>query len=136
MRVIRSLRCVMILLCFAGMLGCGSTERQITSLALTPAVADSHSYPNGQVQYSASANYNQSPSPGLIHPALWALRPSQNAQGTASISQSGVAQCNAGAAGNFSVLAYAIADPNVPQTNQNLISAKKAAVGLAQLNCP
>jgi hypothetical protein len=121
---------------FGILLGCGSNPRQITSLTLNPAVADFQSYPSGQVQYSATANYNQSPSTEPIQPALWAIKSPQNVQGTATISQIGVAQCSAGATGNFTVIAWAIADPKIPQTNQNLMSAKKAAVGLAQLNCP
>jgi hypothetical protein len=122
------------IMCFGTMLGCGSTPRRITSLTINPAVADAQSYPTGQVQYSAIANYNHSPSAGPIEPALWAIKATGNVQGT--ISQSGVAQCSAGAAGTFIVIAWAIADPQIPQTNHNLLNAKKVAVGIAQLNCP
>jgi hypothetical protein len=124
------------LMCIGTLVGCGSTSRQITSLTLAPPVANAQSYPDGQVKYSATANYNHPPSTAPIQPALWAIQPPQNVQGTATISQNGVAKCGAGAAGNFTVLAYAIADPNTPQTNQNLLKAKKAALGLAQLSCP
>jgi hypothetical protein len=116
--------------------GCGSSSREVTSLTLTPSVADAQSYPGGQVKYSATANYNRAPSSGPIQPVLWALKPPQNVQATATISQSGVAQCNAGTTGNFMVLAYAVADPSLPQTDQTLIAGNKAALGLAQLNCP
>jgi hypothetical protein len=113
-------------------LNCGSSPRQLVSMNLTPATADAHSYPNGQVQFTATGTYNHAPLTGSVQPALWSI---YKPQATATINQNGVAQCGSDV-GNFSVLAYAIADPSISQTQQNLLHAKKVVLGTAVLICP
>jgi len=125
---------VAILLSMA-MLACGSSQRQLTSIALTPATADAQSYPNGQVPFVATGHYNKAPMTAPLQP-VWTVYLLSGQQGNVTISSSGIAQCGAGVVGSFSVLAYAPADPSLPVTNASLLSAKKAAVGTAQIICP
>jgi hypothetical protein len=67
---------------------------------------------------------------------VWTVYLHSDQLGDVTISTSGVAQCGAGVVGSFSVLAYVPSDPSLPVTNASLLSAKKAAVGTAQIICP
>jgi hypothetical protein len=105
----------------------------MVSISLSPAAAAAHDYPNGEVQFSATGNYNQAPSTAPIQPAMWSVVTPQNSAPT--ISQSGLAQCGA-AVGSFMVVAYAVTAPSIAQTNQNLIHANKVQLASQTLNCP
>ncbi|MGH9497206.1 MAG: hypothetical protein ACRD3B_19580 [Candidatus Sulfotelmatobacter sp.] len=70
-----------------------------------------------------------------VQPALWDIYEPQSSPGNPTINQSGLAQCESNA-GTFGVTAYAIADPSIPQTQQNLLHATKVVLGTATLTCP
>ena len=127
MRRFGSAFAVAVLLLFA--LGCGSgnSSRQLQSMDIRPATA------NGEVQFMATGHYNQAPVTMSPLPAMWVVYLPGGKSG-ATITQSGVAQCVAGVAGTFSILAYAPADPRVPIAE--LITAKKVLLGTANLSCP
>jgi len=107
--------------------GCGSSSRQLQSISISPATA------NGQVQFVATGHYNQAPVTMSPLPVLWAVY-LPNGKSGATITQSGVAQCELGVSSPFSILAWAPADPSIPIAK--LETAKKAVVGIAALTCP
>lgn len=108
-------------------IGCGSATRQLQTINISPAVAE------GQVQFVATGHYSQDPVTMSPLPVLWGFYLPQGKSG-ATITQSGVAQCESGMSGTFSVAAWAPADPSIPIAQ--LGTAKKAVVGIAVLNCP
>ena len=118
-----------------GLLACGSTQRQLTAMNITPAVADAKSFSNGQVPFAATGQYTMAPTSAPLQPALWNVYLPNGSQGGPTINSTGLAQCGS-AAGTYEISAYALADPNIPNTNANLLNAKKAVLGTAQLICP
>lgn len=107
--------------------GCGSgSPRLLQSVSVTPASADAHTFPNGQVQFTALGSYNHPPSPSPITESGWSL----SDPNIATISQSGLAQCNAGASGVVTVKASA----SGPCTGTGCTAVMLS--GTAQLSCP
>lgn len=108
--------------------GCGNntSPRLLQSISVTPASADAHSFPNGQVQFTVMATYNQAPSPAPITASQWLLSESN----IATISQSGVAQCIPGASGVVTVKAV------VPAPCSGTGCTSVVLSGNAQLTCP
>lgn len=113
----------------------GNAPRQLVSMTLSPAAGNAANSPNGQVQFSATGTYNKMPLTGSLQPALWGLYEPQSSTENPTITQSGLAQCQSNS-GTFAVIAYAIADPSVPQTQQNLLKQKHVVLGTASLTCP
>lgn len=105
--------------------GCGSSSRLLQTVLVTPATADAQSFPNGQVQFTAMGTYSQPPSPATLTQALWSLDSS-----IATVSQSGLAQCVAGASGVVTVTA----GESAPCTGTGCTAA--LIRGTAQLTCP
>src|SRR5215472_4069179 len=82
--------------------GCGSASpRLLQSVSVTPAIANAQSFSNGQVQFTAVGTYSQPPSPSPITQPEWSL----SGANIATISQSGLAQCNPGVSGVVAVRA-------------------------------
>jgi hypothetical protein len=107
--------------------GCANGgPRLLQSISVTPASADAHSFPNGQVQFTAMGTYSQPPSPSLITQSGWSLSDSN----IAAISQSGLAQCNPGASGVVTVKASTSGPCSGTGCTAVLLS------GTAQLSCP
>jgi hypothetical protein len=104
-------------------------------MTITPASANAQSYPNGQVQFSATGQYSKAPTSAALQPALWSVYLPNGSQGAPTITSAGLAQCGS-LAGTYAITAYALADPSIPNTSANLLNAKKAVVGTAQLTCP
>lgn len=106
--------------------GCGSgAARQLKSISVTPASADAQTFPNGQVQFTALGNYTEPPSQSEIT-ASWSVMETN----LATISQSGVGQCVAGASG----LATVKASTPAPCSGTGCTAALLSAT--AQLTCP
>jgi hypothetical protein len=120
------------IICFV-LAGCGSSPRQLQSISITPATATAQAGANGQIQFVAAGHYNRAPTSVSPLAVLWVIYPPKGNTG-AIITQAGVAQCTAGAASSFSVLAYAPADPSIPISE--LTKAKKVVLGTGQLTCP
>ena len=109
--------------------GCGNASappRLLQSISVTPATANAESFSNGQVQFTAEGNYSQPPSPSPIVQLGWSL----SDPNIATISQSGLAQCNSGASGVVTVRASTPAPCSGTGCTAALLS------GTAQLTCP
>jgi hypothetical protein len=104
-------------------------------MSITPATANAQSYPNSQVQFSATGEYSKAPTTSAVQPALWGVYQPNGSQGAPTISSAGLAQCGL-LAGTYGITAYALADPSIPNTSANLLHAKKVVLGTAQLTCP
>lgn len=106
--------------------GCGSSNRVIQSVSVTPATADAQNFPNGQVQFTASGIYSAPPSPVVLSQAGWSLSES----GIATLDQTGLAQCVPGVTGVVTVKA----GTSGPCSGTGCTAAQ--IVGAAQLSCP
>jgi hypothetical protein len=107
--------------------GCGNgSPRLLQSISVTPASANAHSFPNGQVQFTAMGTYSQPPSPSPITQSGW----SSSDPNIAAISQSGLAQCDPGASGVVTVKASTSGPCSGTGCTAVLLS------GTAQLSCP
>jgi Flp pilus assembly protein TadG len=126
------------LACFAiATVGCGSmnssSNRVLQSMNLSPATADAQSFPQGQVQFTPTGTFSMAPSPAAVpvpfvspYSGSW----SSSDPSIATINQSGVAQCVAGAAGTVTIQAMA-------SSNSAMGPAMSTGVsGTAKLTCP
>jgi hypothetical protein len=107
--------------------GCGGgSPRLLQSITVSPASADAHSFPDGQVQFIVIGIYSQPPSPSPTTASLWSVLEPK----LATISQSGVAQCTPGASGAVTVKAI------VPAPCRGTGCTAALLAGTAQLTCP
>jgi hypothetical protein len=106
-------------------------NRVLQSMTVSPANAGAASSPGGKVQFNASGTFSQPPSPDVVtfvapYSGSWAV----SNPDIATISQSGLAQCAAGASGTVNVIAVASANSAPP-------GAMSIGVqGMAKLTCP
>jgi len=126
-------------------LSCGgspseSATRQLQSITLSPATADAQNYPSGQVQFTATGYYNTAPQTVTPLSATWGTCYQNAPTNAVSVTSGGLAQCESGATGTYSIWAN---DPafSVPYSgvNCNAITACGGGcfvVGTAQLTCP
>lgn len=106
---------------------CGNqSSRVLQSVSVSPATADARNFANGQVQFTASGNYNQPPTPSTLTQAEWSL----DDPTIATVSQTGLAQCNPGASGTVTVKAGTSGSCSGPDCTAVFVS------GTAQLSCP
>ena len=117
-------------------LGCGSmyssSNRVLQSVSVTPANADAQNFTMGQVQFTATGTFSQPPSPATVsfQPPYTGNWSSSNLS-IATISQSGMAQCVAGAAGKVAIMAEVSSNS---ATGGGQMST--AVSGKATLTCP
>lgn len=117
-------------------LGCGSMysspNRVLQSVMITPANADAQNFTMGQVQFTAMGTFSKPPSPATIpfQPPYTGTWSSSNLN-IATISQSGVAQCMAGGAGQVTI--SAIVSSNSATAGGQMSTA---VTGKATLTCP
>jgi hypothetical protein len=123
-------------------LSCGansdpSSNRQLLSIALSPATADAQDYPDGQVQFMASGYYNSAPYTVAPLSAGWGTCYQEASTSAISVSRTGLAQCAIGAVGTYTVWAH---DAPFPLgANCLAITACGGGcfvAGTAQLTCP
>jgi hypothetical protein len=120
-------------------LGCGSSanmnsNRVLQSMVITPANADAQTFPNGQVQFTATGTFSEAPSPAQItfqdpYTGTWAVM-GTGAASIATISQTGLAQCVPGAAGKVTVMA------TVSSNSANGPAMSTAVTASTTLTCP
>lgn len=124
-------------------LSCGAgsasdTPRQLESVTLSPAAANVQDYPSGQVQFTATGNYNTPPFTVTPLPlAHWGVCYNNAATTAITVNSEGIAQCAKGAVGTYSV--WANAPPNVNGPNCLALTACGGGcfvAGTAQLTCP
>lgn len=115
--------------------GCGS-NRQLQSIAVSPAVADAQDFPDGKVQFAAAGAFSRSPTPVSPLTVKWSIGPWFNvAQRTdVTVDSNGVAQC-LGFVGTVQVWATAAVNPDVPPAQIDPFKTK-TVLGTAQLTCP
>lgn len=117
-------------------LSCGAnqnqSQNQLRTIMVSPATADAQNYPDGQVPFIATGIYVNPTRKVTPQPASWNAC-QQNAPATeVSVSNTGVAQCEGGASGTYTIDAF---DP----TNCTTITACGGGctvLGTAQLTCP
>jgi hypothetical protein len=103
----------------------GSTSRQLHSITVNPAVADAQSATSGQVQFTATGNFNKPPLTETPLTVAWAVSDVT----IATIDNSGVAQCIASAVGTVAITGSVTVQP---------LDGQQGATfkGTAQLTCP
>ena len=117
------------------MLGCGNSK--LTSVSLSPNVADAQNFPGGQVQYAAMGTYSSSSKPVPLTNVTWCIGSATggcngNIAAAAFVSGNGLAQCLTGAVGTVTVIAGSGGrPPSNPDGGYQL-----AVFGTAQLTCP
>ncbi len=128
---------VLLLLLTLGAFGCGS-NRQLQSVAVTPASADAKNFPNGQVPLTATGTFNKPPSPVKLTSSdiAWCVGTSAgmcngNIAGGATVDQNGLAQCRLNFAGTVTILAGKGSPPMNPDGGSQL-----KVFGATQLTCP
>lgn len=107
------------------------TGRCLASITVCPATADPHAV-DGEVQFTATGNYSAPPFIVTPQAAGWGACQNSATTGSVTVSRSGLAQCQSGATGTYTVFAF------VP-TNCNVITACGGGCtirGTAQLTCP
>ncbi|MFZ0309974.1 MAG: hypothetical protein WAL89_17500 [Candidatus Sulfotelmatobacter sp.] len=123
-------------------LACGSS-RKLQSITVSAASADAQDYPSGEVPFVATGHYNAAPMSVTPLPAGWGAASTNQVIGpptdSVSVNANGVAQCNAGASGTYSVAAWV----NVPYSGPPIFcpaslygDSCSSVVGTAQLTCP
>ena len=126
-----------LLLAAAITLACGSSNRQLQSVTVTPATATAQ---NGEFQFTATGFYNSSPTKVTPLTATWGACFQQAPTNNVSLSAAGLAQCAAGASGTYTVWAF---DTNPARPGYATCTAITACgggcgrvTGSAQLTCP
>ena len=130
--------CALLFLVAALMLACGLNHGLYKSLTVTPATADAQDFPNGQVQFTATAtkiNGTQvAPVPALWTPGPpWSLAPLMPSPAI-QLSQTGLASCGAAGPGTYMIAATAPIDPHSPLSTMAMNTPQVS--GGAFLTCP
>jgi len=140
MRIFRTCLAAIALVFLAGCEGFSmfvgiNNGRLLVAISVNPTVVDPIHFPNGQVQFTASGNFNMAPmTEDPMTNVMWTVdRPAfSNAPdlGHATITQTGLAQCAVGFIGTVQVFATAAANPSQPLSQNNQM------VATARMNCP
>lgn len=120
------------------LIACGSSSpRTLQTVGLTPATADAHDFPNGEVQFTATGFFNKSPMSVTPISVIWGACYQNRPAADVTITATGVAQCSPSASGTYLVWAF------TPDTSHGSCSAINAcgggcgrATGTALLTCP
>jgi hypothetical protein len=123
-------------------LSCGTnsssnTPRQLLSVTVSPTTANAANYPNGQVPFTATGNYNSAPYTVTPLPGTWGVCYNNASTTAITVTGEGVAQCAEGAVGTYTV--WADAPPFPDGANCLAITACGGGcfdAGTAQLTCP
>jgi hypothetical protein len=127
------LPCSTLVLIALSTLACGSGNRQLQSMSISPASA------SGQVQFTAVGTSSGASHTSAVS-ALWWTNPPWTYPPTPNVvfitvSSSGLAQCNSSApTGTYMIWAVAPVDPHVPLSQMSMTTPQ--VVATAQLTCP
>ena len=120
-------------------IACGSS-RKIQSITVSPASAHAQSYPTGQVPFVATGYYNSAPMSVTPLQANWgAALNNLPANGAVTVNSNGMAQCNAGASGTYTIGAWInLPVKGTPPCPSFPFGSSSCSVvlGTAQLACP
>ncbi len=125
------LPCSMLVLIALTLLACGSSNRQIQSLSVSPAAGVT------QVQFTAVGTFMGSSETAAVNAMwwttqLWTYPPTPF---FITVSSSGLAQCQTLApAGTYMIWAVAPVDPTVPLSKMTMTTKQVSAT--AQITCP
>jgi len=109
----------------------------LQSVMLCPASADARNFPDGEVQFVATGYYGTPPSPVTPLTATWGACYQGNSSTGISVSNKGLAKCEAGAVGTYTVWAWAPSGaPACPAWVGQCGQGGCQVVGTAQLTCP
>ena len=120
-----------------GLFGVACGNNELSSVTLSPSVADAQSFPGGMVQFSATGIYSGSSKVVPLTNLAWCIGTASgscigNIATVASVNSSGVAQCLPGAkAGTATILAGTVGSVGMPDGGTTL-----RVFGSAQLTCP
>lgn len=127
----------------AALLACGVVTGPqgnglLQALTISPAIADAKNFPNGQVQFTATAVYmggkRNSPAMALWTPGIpWALDP-QNAWPALTLNTTGLVSCGTVMPATYMIFATAPVNPSVPVPQMKMSTPQMTAT--AQLTCP
>lgn len=120
--------------------GCGNGNRQLQSITVMPSTADAQTFPGGQVQFSALGDYGgMPPKVAPLSSVQWCASADagvcvgQNVKPGVTIDPNGLAKCDAGSAGSWTINA------NSPPTQASQPGGEMGAnivFGSATLTCP
>jgi len=136
-RPARFVRVTTSIVTFLACVACGSGRPQLQSITITPANADPANAAQG-VQFTAVGTYTDG-SKGTVSPLQWCASPGpgvclgNNIKPGVTINQSGLAQCDVGSSGTWTINA------NSPPTNAQQPGGEIGAsivFGSATLKCP
>jgi hypothetical protein len=113
--------------------GCGS---DLTSIKISPAVADAKNFPNGQVQFTATAIFDESSKPVVLRDIVWCTGTTSGfcdgfINPGATVDGNGVAVCGVGINKSFTILAGRSSSIGMPDRGIQL-----DIFGSATLICP
>lgn len=117
--------------------GCGSS-RHLRSVTVSPVSADAQNFAGGKVQFTATGTFSKPPSPvPITQSATWCVgmntgRCAGNINPGATVSPSGVAQCEPLFAGTVTILA----GEGTPMMMNPDTGTQLQVFGSAQLTCP
>ena len=121
--------------------GCGTSNtanRVLLSVTVAPATADAQNFTNGQVQFTATGTFSRPPSPASVpvpfvapYSGTWLISDPT----IATISQSGVAQCQIGSSGMVTATAEVSSNSCGGSSTPNACMST-AVQGTAKLICP
>ena len=120
--------------CCVGCGGMGSSpNRVLESMTLSPSSADAQTFPQNQVQFTATGIFSRPPSPATVpfvapYSGSWSVSDTN----VATINQSGLAQCISGASGTVTVMATASSNSATSPGTGTAV----AVSGTAMLTCP
>jgi len=119
--------------------GCGNGNRELKSITVTPDAADAQKFSGGLVQFSAVGNYDEPPTPAALTSVSWCASPGPgvcvgiNVKPGVTIDQNGLARCEAGSAGTWTI--NASSPPTQASSPGGEIGAN-IVFGSATFTCP
>jgi len=118
-------------------LGCGSS-RDLQAVTVSPATADAHNFPNGQVSFAATGTFTKPPSPQPLtsKDISWCVGTANgscagNIATGAIVDANGVASCGLNFSGTATILAGKAKPAMMPDQGSQM-----TVFGAAQLTCP
>jgi hypothetical protein len=125
------LLCVVLLFIALSLLGCGSSNRQLQSLSISPASGVT------QVQFTAMGTFRDSGKTEPVNALWWTTQPwtYPPVPFIVTVSSTGFAQCQVFApAGTYTIFAVVPVDPSFPVSQMNMSTKQVSAT--AQITCP
>jgi hypothetical protein len=130
-RILFYFYCAGLLLMALFSLACGSSNRQLQSLSITPAAGST------QVQFTAMGTFAGSSQTAAVNAMWWTNQPwtYPPTPFLITVSSTGLAQCQTLApAGTYTIWAVAPVDPSLPLSQMTMTTKQVSAT--AQITCP